>query len=104
MENLFDKITDFLCNSWLNNAILNQEDYAKADAEVDRMQARLKEAGLPKEVMTLLDDCIDSYIQLMTLNVNLAYKQGMKDLAAFIAGLYNVGVDGQQAVASESES
>ena len=50
----------------------------------------------------LLDDYIDSYINLMTLHVNLAYKQGMKDLAAFIAGLYNVNVDGQQA-ASEKE-
>lgn len=104
MENLFEEITNFLCSSWLNNDILNQEEYAKADAEVDRMQARLREAGVSKEVITLLDDCIDSYIQLMTLNVNLAHKQGMKDLAAFIAGLYNVGMDGQQVAASESES
>lgn len=104
MESLFENITNYLCCSRLDNAILNQEEYAKADAEVDRIQARLKEAGVTKEVMILLDDYIDSYINLMTLHVNLAYKQGMKDLAAFIAGLYNVNVDGQQVFTSTKES
>lgn len=101
MENQFEKIANYLCNSWLDNDILNQEDYAKADAEVDRMQARLNEAGVSTEVMEVIDDCIESYINLMTLNIKLAYKQGMKDLAAFIAGLYNVDVAGQHAAASE---
>lgn len=104
MKSLFENITNFLCSSWLDNEILNQEEYAKADAEVDRMQARLKEAGVADEVKAVFDDCIDSYIKLMTLNVNLAYKQGMKDLAAFIAGLYNVDVDGQQVFTSTKES
>ena len=102
MESLFENIANYLCCSRLDNAILNQEEYAEADAEVDRIRARLIEAGVTKEVRMLLDDYIDSYINLMTLHVNLAYKQGMKDLAAFIAGLYNVNVDGQQA-ASEKE-
>ncbi len=104
MESIFENITNYLCCFRLDNEILNQEEYAKADAEVDRIRARLKDAGATKEVMMLLDDYIDSYINLMTLHVNLAYKQGMKDLAAFIAGLYNVNADGQQAAASESES
>ena len=87
MESIFENITNYLCCSRL-----------------DRIRARLIEAGVTKEVMMLLDDYIDSYINLMTLHVNLAYKQGMKDLAAFIVGLYNVNVDGQQAAASENES
>lgn len=104
MESIFENITNYLCCSRLDNAILNQEEYAEADTEVDRIRARLIEAGVTKEVMMLLDDYIDSYINLMTLHVNLAYKQGMKDLAAFIVGLYNVDVDGQQGAASENES
>lgn len=86
---IFEKISNYMCGCWLADGIMKQEEYIRADREVDKMIAQMDKLGLTKETEKIIYDFIDSYVNLMSVNVNLAYKQGMKDLTAFIAGLYN---------------
>lgn len=69
------------------------ETYLQADAEVDKMHDKLNGIRLSKEIKETVDEFLNSYIYLMTLTVELAYRQGMKDLADFTASLMDFNIE-----------
>ncbi|MDE5892226.1 MAG: hypothetical protein K2H45_04800 [Acetatifactor sp.] len=93
MDNLFEQVSDYLSNSYLNEEIMNNEAYLQADAEVDKLHEKLRGIDISKETKEVIDEWIDSYINLMMINVELAYQQGMKDLTDFIVSLMKFNID-----------
>lgn len=93
MDNVFEQVSEYLSNKNLNEVIMKCEAYLQADAKVDKLHDKLKEMHLSKETKETIDEFLDSYIYLMTLTVELAYRQGMKDLADFTASLMNFSIE-----------
>lgn len=93
MDNVFEQVSEYLSNKNLNEVIMKCEAYLQADAKVDKLHDKLKEMHLSKEIKETVDEFLDSYIYLMTLTVELAYRQGMKDLADFTASLMNFNIE-----------
>lgn len=93
MDNVFEQVSEYLSNKNLSEVIMKCETYLQADAKVDKLHDKLKEMQLSKETKETIDEFLDSYIYLMTLTVELAYRQGMKDLADFAESLMNFNIE-----------
>lgn len=93
MDNVFEQVSEYLSNKNLSEVIMKCEAYLQADAKVDKLHDKLKEMQLSKETKETIDEFLDSYIYLMTLTVELAYRQGMKDLADFTASLMDFNIE-----------
>lgn len=92
---IFERVTNFLCNARLDDIYFENEEYVRADAKVDEIMAKIAKGEITKADEVMMNEYIDSYVYLMTLQTQLAYKQGMKDLAAFTATLFDVNIEDQ---------
>ena len=86
MDNVFEQVSEYLSNKNLNEVIMKSEAYLQADAEVDKLHGKLKGMQLSQETKETVDEFLDSYIYLMTLTVELAYRSGASCIRLWKSG------------------
>jgi len=93
MDNVFEQVTEYLCNAHMNEVLMNNKTYLQADEKVDKIQSALREMVISKETKEVINQYIDAYVRLMTINVELAYRQGMRDLADFVMSVLRFDIE-----------
>lgn len=82
-------ITENLTNERLDSLVRSIEEYKQAEQEADRMMSILEET-LNQEQQKALNDYLSAENHRASVYTEISYKQGMKDVVAFLVALMDV--------------
>lgn len=80
-KNIFDMLTENAINERLDNILLQDSEYKKAQKKIDNLMARFENLKLSKEQRLIIDRLISSHIEIGYCYGWVTYQQGIKDCA-----------------------
>lgn len=85
-KKVLETIIENLTNERLDSLVRNIEKYKQAEQEADRTMSILEET-LNQEQQKAFNDYLSAENHRASVYTEISYKQGMKDVVAFLIGL-----------------
>ena len=83
-NNIFKTLTEDAINERLDNVLLHDKRYRKAQKKIDSLREELDKLELPKEQRLIINRLIASYVESGCCYGVVTYQQGLKDCALLL--------------------
>lgn len=86
-EEVFKIITEYMSGERLDKIVVHTNEYQKSIHNVKVLSSKLNGFNFSQEALNILEEYTEALNKSSCIYSQIAYQQGMKDLAAFIISL-----------------
>ena len=86
-KNIFDILTEYAINKRMDDILLQDEEYQKAQKEISSPTDEFNQMGLPKEQRSVIDSLMFFHVESGCCYGRIAYQQGLRDCSLLLRNL-----------------